>query len=526
MKIIDDDEDHSFKNREEIDNEDLFTTNQDLPVIVGVIDERPPELQVQDYRTSDKWKTLAVTAELNRKIKREGDHAVRIKRRDSEESPPRRQFKERDSDESPLRRETKRRDSDASPPRRQIKREISEESPPRKEIKRRNSDESPPRRQIKRRDSDASPPRRHVKQEKQDSSPPRREIKRRYSDESPPRRPNRRRDSDQSPPRRLEGRRDSDASPPRRGRDAVRPPPRRQYSSPSNSRNQRRSSDRRRSPANSRKSPETSRKSPQNSRKSPLNSRKPSRWESDSPGPSRRYQSPEITKKTSKELYIPGRSSSPETQSGSSKKMMKTLDGKASGLQDARTLRRENDLFREKQDRMYQELHPDMLGRNSEVKIRERRGRKRDYEKEMEEEQVKNEKELERKKVYDRWGKGLKQVEATESRLQEMAHEMSKPLARTADDEDLQDYLKNQERLEDPMLQYMRNKKKETNRKMGVEEKPMYQGNYPENRFGIRPGYRWDGVDRSNGYEKKYFDAKSAKKAMEEEAYRYATEDM
>lgn len=208
--------------------------------------------------------------------------------------------------------------------------------------------------------------------------------------------------------------------------------------------------------------------------------------------------------------------------------MTKTLEGKTAGLQDARNLRKENDAFKAKQDKMYKDLRPETSGRNAEnIVMRDRRARpKGDIAREIEEDKRKAEAELERKKVYDRWGKGLKQVEDYETHLQEAVHEMNKPLARAADDGDLQDYLKNQERLDDPMLEYMRKKKQDTSRKAGAAEKPLYQGTAPENRFGIRPGYRWDGVNRSNGYEQKYFDKISSKKAIEIEAYRYATEDM
>ena len=80
--------------------------------------------------------------------------------------------------------------------------------------------------------------------------------------------------------------------------------------------------------------------------------------------------------------------------------------------------------------------------------------------------------------------------------------------------------------LDDPMLQYL--KKQRVEESGGeVVEKPQYKGPPPApNRYNIKPGYRWDGVDRSNGFEKKYFESLTNRKAFENEAYKWSVEDM
>lgn len=131
---------------------------------------------------------------------------------------------------------------------------------------------------------------------------------------------------------------------------------------------------------------------------------------------------------------------------------------------------------------------------------------------------------------YDRWGKGLKQVSDQQQRLEDDIHEMQKPLARYADDEDLENYLKEQERDGDPMLEYIRKQKAEERGETSTEVsnplRPRYQGAFNPNRFGIPPGHRWDGVDRSNGYENSWTEAQNARRIVESDAYKWSTEDM
>ncbi|KAL1517240.1 hypothetical protein ABEB36_001029 [Hypothenemus hampei] len=202
-------------------------------------------------------------------------------------------------------------------------------------------------------------------------------------------------------------------------------------------------------------------------------------------------------------------------------KLQKTLDGKTAGLQNAADLATETIELKKKEEELFKNLSSDVSGANAATIVR---GKKKNID--WEEEEQKRKKELENKEKYEKWGKGLKQIDDANEKLQSELHEMSKPLARYADDEDLEKYLKEQERDGDPMLAYIRKKKK---RKAIDEGKPFtqqYEGDAAPNRFGIRPGYRWDGVDRSNGYEKKWFEVQNSRTATVEESYKWSTEDM
>lgn len=70
--------------------------------------------------------------------------------------------------------------------------------------------------------------------------------------------------------------------------------------------------------------------------------------------------------------------------------------------------------------------------------------------------------------------------------------------------------LRGREMSDDPMLEYFRQKEKGA--KGDLKAIPKFRGHYPPNRFDIRPGHRWDGVDRSNGYERKLIECDIKKK--------------
>ncbi|KAB8339243.1 hypothetical protein FH972_022177 [Carpinus fangiana] len=94
-------------------------------------------------------------------------------------------------------------------------------------------------------------------------------------------------------------------------------------------------------------------------------------------------------------------------------------------------------------------------------------------------------------------------------------------VSRYADDVELNEELKERDRWNDPAAQFM-TKKKERKTKTG---KPVYAGAAAPNRYGIRPGYRWDGVDRGTGFEKQWFEARNRKEAVKNLEYAWQMDE-
>ncbi|XP_060535186.1 BUD13 homolog [Cylas formicarius] len=526
LKIVDDNVD--IKLDEEI-KIDLQANNEEAPQIVAVIDDRPPSLRIDEKTRNKLWKPIGETNDsikLEMPIKFEGGFKLNKLHTKMLNSPPHSHSNSHKvvkqeivnveyDDHSPSHAENKLqlisrpiKEEDVTPPRSQF----SDNSPQRKES---NRDISPLRKR-KTRFQDISPPpvpKDNFITKNEDNSPPRR-ISR---DMSPPRKPfqgsslksttnSSRWVEDNSPPHRKQGTR----SPQRKIKDDIdslhyktskgedRPPSRRiKQGSPD--------------------------KSP------PRRPRSGNRDESEDNSPPRRHRHDNRSPPCKLKWEIPSSSSSRSHRSPSKKRKYEIAFSSSLGTNRnaARSPARDScpPTFSKNNIKSPPIVVTQEEAENSPNKTVVVR-RKANQMVDPEEQERRLQKEKENKEKYDRWGKGLKQVEAQGVKIAEELHEMSKPLARYADDEDLEKYLKEQEREGDPMLAYIRKKKKKVAIESGKPMKPQFEGEYMPNRFLIAPGYRWDGVDRSNGYEKKYFDIQNSRKADVEESYKWSTEDM
>ncbi|XP_053334647.1 BUD13 homolog isoform X2 [Clarias gariepinus] len=511
MKIVDDDIDwrELAVNRDEKENNDE-DEEEEAPVIAEIIDERPDEVkQLEVFRTSNKWKVLGATNEDSQdtpdSVMRSDVKENRKTRHDSPDSSPVRRGRHDSPDLSP-----KRHDSPDLSPKRKSRHDSPDLSPKRKS----------------RHDSPDLSPKRKSRHDSPDPSPKRRS--RHDSPDLSPKRQSRHDSPDLSPKRKS--RHDSpDLSPPRHRADTKH----RRHDSSSPSPPRKTQKHHHKDSPQREKSKSSSAGRVPDMDLSPPRRRPNSRWDSDSnlSPPRKRVQGgsdsdlppsrkrPQNKRGSDSDLSPPRRARSPAAQSGP-----QMLSGGAAGLVSSEILRKEKKEMRrlEKHNRPLEDE-----SRHAETIFRDKTGKKRDLESEHAEQSRKAGEKAERDEKYAQWGKGVVQSQMQQENVANALREAQKPLARHIDDEDLDKMLREQEREGDPMAALLRRKKEKNAKTKGIKERPRYRGPPPPpNRFNIMPGYRWDGVDRSNGFEQKRFTRMADKKALQEEAYKWSVEDM
>jgi pre-mRNA-splicing factor CWC26 len=534
--------------------------NDDEPVVVeGLGSSDMPESKTQSHRAKlGSWEASAPRS------RESGDQRQPSRRHDSDsdDGPPRRKpHVERpgsDSDSPPRRPAagaTRRHDSDDDePPRRPApeparkRHDSDEEEPPRRPTagqSRHDSDEDePPRRAI----APASNSRRHDNDS--DSDGPRRRPAARSSrhdsdDDEPPRRSapnsaavgrsssNRRHDSDDDePPRRpQEGRSDKDREP-HSGRrpDGSRSPPRRL----SDSRDDPRTRDRERERSRDRKGRgETFTRDSKDDERRDVRSNHSHR---DHSGDERDHKSSNRDESRGK----------PKERA----KVATTASGHSAGLQTSKQFGQKEREIHQSRSRDLDNADKSLTGENEETVYRDRRGRKLDMLNEMMRQQAQKEgKALKIAEVTQEWGTGTAQKREVAELATELEQIAQEPFARMADNARLEDYKKGVIRDGDPMAEYMMRQEAKKQKKHEKEQgkdvksadaelqapvknkpsnkKPVYTGPAATpNRFHIRPGYRWDAIDRGNGFESKVLLRMSEKSNSKEDEYKWSVSDM
>lgn len=187
--------------------------------------------------------------------------------------------------------------------------------------------------------------------------------------------------------------------------------------------------------------------------------------------------------------------------------VVKMGDGTHAGLQSAQDVKKQFEQRKREEQQAWAEeetakgrrgkkgdegeetVYRDATGRRIDISMRRQEKRRERDEQERKEREEKDAQ------------KGDVQMAARAKRREELDEARFMTFARGADDEEINRELKAQDRWNDPAMQFLSSKKEAKS----ASGRPLYKGAAAPNRYGIRPGHRWDGVDRSNGWEAERF---------------------
>ncbi|KAI0392007.1 Pre-mRNA-splicing factor of RES complex-domain-containing protein [Xylariaceae sp. FL0594] len=185
-------------------------------------------------------------------------------------------------------------------------------------------------------------------------------------------------------------------------------------------------------------------------------------------------------------------------------------DGTYAGLQTAATISAQREVHRLAEHSLLSSSHSQNKEKEAETVFRDATGRRVDVALRRaelrREEEARNQKRREQEEAQ----RGEVQKQDALRRREELEDAKIMPLARHADDEALNKEMRQQVRWGDTMAAFI--KPKSTSHSGGggggggkKDRRPIYKGAWQPNRYQIPPGYRWDGVDRSNGFEAERF---------------------
>ncbi|XP_023656191.2 BUD13 homolog [Paramormyrops kingsleyae] len=497
LKIVDDDVDwKQLVNMDEKENHDEEDDEEEAPVVAEVIDERPNEIKcLEEFRTSNKWRLLGDTNEESQESQESfGSSSVPSTEATSQQKTTASKGMRKKGSSTATTTKRARHDSPDVSPKRKMRHDSPDQSPVRK-MRHDSPDQSPVRKM--RHDSPDQSPVRRMRHDSPDQSPVRK-----MRHDSP----------DQSPVRKM--RHDSPDQSPLRKSSLSSSHPQKKQSSPHSSSQKKQTKG---SPSRSKTRGHPVRHESDSDLSPPRLSGK----HSPDLSPPRKQSQHRKRRDSDSDLSPPRRVSRHPSETPAGPQM---LSGGTAGLVSVEVLRREREVNRKLESK---NVSLEDESRNAQTIFRDKSGKRRNIDQEREEQQKKAGEKAERDMKYFEWGKGVAQGQMQQQNVQDALKEVDKPLARHIDDEDLDRMLRDQEREGDPMAAMLRKKKEKDSQRKGVKEKPRYKGPAPPpNRFNIMPGYRWDGVDRSNGFEKQRYSRMAEQKAVQEVAYKWSVEDM